>query len=242
MEENNRAFKGIWIPKEVWESKDLTLQQKIILVEIDSLDNDNGCFATNKHFSDFFGISIGRVSQIINELIDKGYLKVEYQKNGKQILGRTMKIQSPPYPKEGIKFSKEGIKFSKEGYLENFKDNNTSINNTINNIKIFKNKKNIIKKENEDKIIELFDAFWKEYPKKVAKENAKKWFIKNKPSEELVNTMISQLNRFKQLDSWKRDNGQYIPYPTTWLNQKRWEDEIKTDEEIINEIFDNLED
>lgn len=142
MEENKRAFKGIWIPKEVWESKELTLQQKVMLVEIDSLDNDDGCFASNKYFSDFFGISSGRVSQIINNLIDKGYLKVEYQKKDKQILGRIMKIQSRPYPQKVFNIlnrgylenDEGGIKYSKEGYLENDEDNNTYINNINNNI------------------------------------------------------------------------------------------------------------
>ena len=98
MEDNKRAFKGIWIPKEVWESKELTLQQKVMLVEIDSLDNEKGCYASNKYFSEFFGISSGRVSQVINELIDKGYLNAEYIKEDNQILARILKIQSQPYP------------------------------------------------------------------------------------------------------------------------------------------------
>lgn len=140
MTEEKRAFKGIWIPKEIWLSKDLTLQEKIILVEIDSLDNDNGCFASNKYFSDFFGISTGRISQIINDLSKKGYLNIEYQKKDKQILGRVIKIQSPPYPRvfnilnRGYLENDEGgIKYSKEGYLENAKGNNIYINNIINN-------------------------------------------------------------------------------------------------------------
>ena len=223
MEENKRAFKGIWIPKEVWESKELTLQQKVMLVEIDSLDNDDGCFASNKYFSDFFGISSGRVSQIINDLIDKGYLKVEYQKKDKQILGRIMKIQSPPYPQKVFNILNRGylenyeggIKYSKEGYLENAKDNNIYINNINNNIKNY-NKKEIA--------LEKFEEFYKEYPKKVSKENVKKWFIKNNPSDELFKTIMSSLKKYKLSDSWK--DIKYIPYPSTWLNQKRWEDEL----------------
>ena len=223
MEENKRAFKGIWIPKEVWESKELTLQQKVMLVEIDSLDNDDGCFASNKYFSDFFGISSGRVSQIINDLIDKGYLKVEYQKKDKQILGRIMKIQSPPYPQKVFNIlnrgylenNKGGIKYSKEGYLENAKDNNIYINNINNNIKNY-NKKEIA--------LEKFEEFYKEYPKKVSKENVKKWFIKNNPSDELFKTIMNSLKKYKLSDNWK--DVKYIPYPSTWLNQKRWEDEL----------------
>ena len=143
MEENKRAFKGIWIPKEVWESKELTLQQKVMLVEIDSLDNEKGCYASNKYFSEFFGISSGRVSQVINELIDKGYLNVEYIKEDNQILARILKIQSPPYPvkvfrklnRGYLENDEGGIKYSKGGYLENDKDNNIDINNINNNNK-----------------------------------------------------------------------------------------------------------
>lgn len=141
MEDNKRAFKGIWIPKEVWESKELTLQQKVMLVEIDSLDNEKGCYASNKYFSEFFGISSGRVSQVINELIDKGYLIAEYIKEDNQILGRILKIQSPPYPvkvfrklnRGYLENDERGIKYSKEGYLENYKDNNIIYNNINNN-------------------------------------------------------------------------------------------------------------
>lgn len=145
MEDNNRAFKGIWIPKEVWESKELTLQQKVMLVEIDSLDNEKGCYASNKYFSEFFGISSGRVSQVINELIDKGYLNAEYIKEDNQILARILKIQSPPYPvkvfrklnRGYLENDEEGIKYSKGGYLENDKDNNIIYNNINNNNNIY---------------------------------------------------------------------------------------------------------
>ena len=173
MEDNKRAFKGIWIPKEVWESKELTLQQKVMLVEIDSLDNEKGCYASNKYFSEFFGISSGRVSQVINELIDKGYLNAEYIKEDNQILARILKIQSPPYPvkvfrklnRGYLENDEGGIKYSKEGYLETAKDNNIYINNINNNIK------NYNKKEIE---LEKFEEFYKEYNKKVSKEKVKK--------------------------------------------------------------------
>lgn len=139
MEEYKRAFKGIWIPKEIWESKNLSIMEKIMLVEIDSLDNEEGCFASNKYFSDFFELSKGRVSQIINNLIDKEYLNAEYERNGKQTVKRILKIQRPPYPIEIFNKLNRGIKFSKEGYLENCKDNNI-INNNINNKKEKKEK------------------------------------------------------------------------------------------------------
>ena len=106
------------------------------------------------------------------------------------------------------------------------------------NIKNDKNEKNIrnikeknIKKENETEIQVMdiwekqFEDFYKQYPRKVKKQDVKKWFNKNKPSKELFNKIINSLNEFKKSKDWTKDNGQYIPHPTSWLNQKRWEDE-----------------
>ena len=93
---------------------------------------------------------------------------------------------------------------------------------------------------------ELFDKFWKAYPKKVSKGNAENWFKKNKPSEEMVNTMIKKIKLLKNTKQWQKENGQYIPYPSTWLNAKGWEDEItcveeKTKDDEIKELMDEVE-
>lgn len=65
-----RAFKGIWIPKEIWLDVNLNISKKLLLVEIDSLDNEKGCFATNDYFAKFFGISKDRISKLINTLMN----------------------------------------------------------------------------------------------------------------------------------------------------------------------------
>lgn len=74
----------------------------------------------------------------------------------------------------------------------------------------------------------LFDQFWSVYPKKVAKEAARKAFDKLKPDDDLLGAMLKAIEQHKRSDQWARDGGQFIPNPTTWLNQKRWEDEIPT--------------
>lgn len=149
MEERN--FKGIWIPKEIWITDELSLQEKVILVEIDSLDDeDKGCYASNKYFADFFKLTNGRVSQIIKQLQQKGYLEIKYNYKGKEITERLIRVKRPPYPQVFNKLNTylenddRGIKFSKEGYLENAKDNNIDTNN-INN-----NNKEINKERKED--------------------------------------------------------------------------------------------
>ena len=70
-----------------------------------------------------------------------------------------------------------------------------------------------------------FNEFYSKYPRKVKKQDVKKWFQKNKPSSELFSSMMSSLEQFRGSKDWLKDNGQYIPYPSTWLNQRRWEDE-----------------
>lgn len=71
-----------------------------------------------------------------------------------------------------------------------------------------------------------FDQFYSNYPKKIAKQAALKAWQKLKPDDALMDKIMQGLERWKQSDSWLKDNGQYIPYPATWINQRRWEDEI----------------
>jgi hypothetical protein len=71
----NRDFKGVWIPKEIWLNTDLSIIEKVLLVEIDSLDNsERGCFASNEYLASFVQLSEGRVANIISDLKKRGYI------------------------------------------------------------------------------------------------------------------------------------------------------------------------
>lgn len=72
---------------------------------------------------------------------------------------------------------------------------------------------------------EGFDEFWAAYPKKRSKPAAEKAFLKIKPTSEQLKVMLEALARLKNSEEWSKANGQYIPYPASWLNQRRWEDE-----------------
>ena len=107
--------------------------------------------------------------------------------------------------------------------VENLEQLNTNVLNTnILNTKLIK--------ENTK---ERFETFYKAYPRKVGKANVEKWFNKNKPNEELFKIIMSKLDMFKKSPDWLKQNGQFIPYPTTWLNQKRWEDELEIDQKTL---------
>lgn len=80
-----------------------------------------------------------------------------------------------------------------------------------------------IEKELKEK---AFDRFWESYPRKEAKPTAKKAFEKLNPDEVLLKTMLEAIQRFKETSQWQEENGRFIPHPATWLNQRRWEDDI----------------
>lgn len=71
-----------------------------------------------------------------------------------------------------------------------------------------------------------FDEFWTAYPRKVGKGAARKAWIKIRSPSKLLSVMLEAIEKQKSCDQWKRDGGQYIPNPATWLNGQRWEDEV----------------
>ncbi|WP_283111422.1 helix-turn-helix domain-containing protein [Lactobacillus gallinarum] len=129
--ENNRKFKGVWIPAEYWLDENLTIMEVVLITEIDSLDGENGCFASNKHFADFLGVTAGRASQLIKNLSEKGYISVSYntQNNVTQRVIRVFRKLNTPVKKlnRGIKNTK-GV-FRKCGTSNT--SSNTSISNTV---------------------------------------------------------------------------------------------------------------
>ena len=120
--ENNRKFKGVWIPADYWLDENLSIMEVVILTEIDSLDGQNGCFASNNHFASFIGMTPAYVSKIIKHLKEKGYISVNYRTENR-VTTRSIKII------RGINSSKEGINNSLGG-INSSVPSNTSSNTT----------------------------------------------------------------------------------------------------------------
>ena len=74
---------------------------------------------------------------------------------------------------------------------------------------------------------QIFDSFWDLYPRKVAKASAFKAWGKIKWSDGLVDRLLLALKA--QVAFWEEQKTKfdYIPHPATWLNNKRWEDQVK---------------
>jgi hypothetical protein len=74
-----------------------------------------------------------------------------------------------------------------------------------------------------------FERFWAAYPKKRNKGDALKAWRALKPSEELVTAILAAVERARESAQWRKDEGQFIPYPASWLRARGWEDEEHVD-------------
>lgn len=80
------------------------------------------------------------------------------------------------------------------------------------------------KSESEENAREDFNKFWSAYPRKAG--NKQKAFEAFKKAGVPLETLLAAIEIQKQSSQWTKDNGQFIPHPTTWLNGKRWEDQV----------------
>ena len=123
---DNRDFKGVWIPKEVWLDTRLNALDKVILIEIDSLDQgENGCYASNEHLAEFCQCSKTKVSTAIKKLIDCGYIYIQNFDGRK----RELKSRLSNSERQDFKKCKADIQNLKESNTYRNTNNNTVSNN-----------------------------------------------------------------------------------------------------------------
>lgn len=155
----SRDFKGVWISKEVWLDTRLNALEKIILTEIDSLDNgEKGCYASNEHLAEFCQCSKTKVSTAIKKLIDCGYIYVQNFDGRK----RELKSRLSNFERQNIKNCKADI--------QNLKESNTD-NNTVNNTN------NILSKKERKSKSKSYDEQIAEYTQNEELQNALKAFV-----------------------------------------------------------------
>ena len=123
----NRDFKGVWIPKHIWLDETLTWMQKLLLVEIDSLDNADHCFASNAHFAKHLQLSKSRVSDLVGQLDKLGYIKCFFEYKGKECVKRTISLTS----KRVVSIPNTPLRDSEDPPSGNGEGTNTSLNINI---------------------------------------------------------------------------------------------------------------
>lgn len=187
----SRDFKGVWIPKKVWLDTRLNALEKIILTEIDSLDNgEKGCYASNEHLAEFCQCSKTKVSTAIKKLIDCGYIYVQNFDGRK----RELKSRLSNFERQNIKNCKADI--------QNLKESNTD-NNTVNNTN-----NTLSKKERKSKS-KSYDEQIAEYTGNEDLQNALKAFlqmrsfIKKPMTEYALKLMLKKLDDIGNTDDAK---------------------------------------
>lgn len=194
-----RQVKYIVCPLEVFLDTRLDATEKILLMEVDSFckrGDRNGCYASNEYLSQFCGCSDRKISQSISHLKELGYIE-QTSFDGRRRVLRSRLADIAILPSIICESESQNLRT----------DNYKSINNSNKNKEIHTH---------------AFAVFWEAYPKKKDKANAQKAFRKvDVPIEVLLNAIEKQ----KKSADWQKENGRYIPYPTTWLNGRRWEDD-----------------
>lgn len=198
---NERDFKGVWIPKEVWIDTRLNMLEKGILTEIDSLDmSGKGCYASNKHIAEFCQCSETKVSTAISKLIDLGYLYVQSFDGRQRVLKSCLS-----------NFERQDIKKSKADF------NNLRESNTYNNTPI--------KTSNKDIYIDEFEILWKMYPRKIGKPKALKAYQKARNNGTTLEEVKQGIENYCKHIKAKQTETEYIKHGSTWFNNECWADE-----------------
>lgn len=93
---SNKGFSGVWIPAHVWQSSELTMQEKFFSAEIEGLSQSGPCFASNEYLAEFSQLSVPRVKAILSSLEKKGWL-IRNTSNTKSGKKRTMHVNRDKY-------------------------------------------------------------------------------------------------------------------------------------------------
>lgn len=210
------------IPANVRYDENLKLGEKMMYGEITSLTFKTGeCWASNNYFSRLYKVTPQAISKWIKTLEKQNYISIKYEKEGKCISKRIIKLVSTDIDRVSTGVDR-GINHSLEGYQHRIKENNTSNNNTsINNKEIYK---------------ESFNKLWNMYPNKKGKTEAFKKFEKAIKDGVSVETIEDGIQRYITYIETENIKPQFIKHGSTWFNQRCWEDDYtpKVDDEYEN--------
>jgi len=195
MKNESRQFLGIWIPREIYLNKNLNWTDKILFVEINSLDNERGCFASNEYFAEFLSVSTTTISTSISKLKNLGLIEQVSFDGRTRILKAALKQSENP-PLNKLKSSNK----------ENLKHNKT--NNKI------KNNSNILSKAKFGQEVSDISAEM-QIPVEMANEFLNYWTEQNSSKSKMRFEMEKIFNIKKRLARWKSNDSK-------WKKQKEF--------------------
>lgn len=215
------------LPAAIRYDPEITAGAKLLYAEITSLADARGyCWATNGYFQKLYGISEPTVQRYLRALKAAGYIRIQDGNGGsavRRIYAGVNPLGTNPVKNDGVPPSK-----LTGGDVKNDGGSPSKMTGSTINKKI-KQEKEQPPKAPQGAAWEpvMFERFWKLYPRKKDRAKALRAWDKLKADRKLMQTMSAALKAQMATEEWQRDNGRAIPYPSTWLNNRRWEDELE---------------
>lgn len=209
-ETNTRKVKGIWIPIEIWENKELSWNEKILFLEIDSFtSNDKDCYVSNEYIAKLLGICETSANKVLSSLINKGYVvKTSFD-------GRRRFVKSALHLTTSQGCSEQQGSIALKSNIHNI-DNNTSTDNKKENNKLFSEKAELTWREDFSVYVKLVND---------AKETLLKDAAFKAKQEEYYPNLNYELSLQKMVEDY-------------WATEKAWskKKKKKKDNEGINMV------
>lgn len=211
---------GYWavIPAAVRYDGKLAAGAKLLYAEISSLTDARGyCFASNAYFQNLYGISEPTVQRYLRALKARGFITIADGDGGpgrRKIFAGINPLADNPVKNDGVtpsKMTPDPVKNDTRIRKETAGENDPPK-----------------APQGAAWAPDMFERFWKIYPKKKDKAKAIREWNRLKADRKLMGVMSAALKAQMASEEWQRDNGRAVPYPCRWLSHRRWEDEIET--------------
>lgn len=161
----DRDFKGVWIPKEIWLNNELSVLEKALFAEIDSLDGEDGCYASNDYFMEFFNVSESTITRGISKLKSLGYID-SVQIGGRSRVLRVVKMTTQGSQNDYSGSSKNCVSSIKEKKENNIIDKSTGAGaSSKNHSQVYKQRTTLSDDLESGKDIDEQKKFKKQSPK-----------------------------------------------------------------------------
>lgn len=214
------------LPADVRYDKSLRPNAKLLYAEIQALSGTEGyCWAENDYLAKLYGMTTRSVTSLVSQLAERGYVRVEVirDENTNEVLQRRIW----PARNEAQIFATPPEKNVVTPPEKNFDyiNNNIYYNPPIVPPEGGGTRKTRKTKSAPDWKPDRFAGFWQFYPRGENKQGAIRAWDRLKPSDSDLQNMALALSRQMQSSQWQEGIG--IPYASTWLNQRRWEDEVR---------------
>jgi len=241
---------GFWavLPAAVRYDPKLPPNAKLLYAEISALTDRTGfCFATNAYFQNLYGLSERTIQHLLSALKAGGYVRIEDGSGGskqRKIYAGINPLASTPAENCGVPPEKNcggPPKKSAGPPAENCGGNNNIQQETEQSPPKPPRGRARETAKMPEWNPERFERFWEYYPRqpdgsKPARARAVRAWDKLRPDDTTIDQMATALRRQKHSERWQRGIG--IPYTSSWLNGRMWEDEYQEPEDGTEEEED----